>query len=310
MNLLVCDPTAPSAIAAMREAGIEVDVRDSITPEQLDASVAGYDAVVVRSRTKVPRELLDKAARLKLIIRGGVGLDNIDVPYAESLDVQVQNTPGASSNSVAELVVGFLFALARSIPQATTSLKGGSWEKRALSRGAELRCKTLGVVGCGRIGTLVAEKASALGMRVIYHRRSRTTVCGATQVPLDELLARSDFITLHLPLTDETYHMIGEPEFAKMKLGAYVVNCGRGGTLDENALHDALASGKLAGAALDVFEDEKQERGARLMALPMVIGSPHVGAGTLEAKERVGDEVALIAIAFAQGLWPNEAQED
>jgi D-3-phosphoglycerate dehydrogenase len=310
MNLLVCDPTAPSAIAAMREAGIEVDVRDSITPEELDASIDSYDAIVVRSRTQVRRVLLDRAGRLKLIIRGGVGLDNIDVAYAESLDVQVRNTPDASSNSVAELVIGFLFALARSIPQATNSLKAGRWEKRALSRGAELRGKTLGVVGCGRIGTLVSEKAIALGMKVVYHRRSRAAVCGATQVSLNELLACSDFITLHLPLTVETHHMIGEPEFAKMREGAYVVNCGRGGTLDEAALFEAIKNGKLAGAALDVFEDEKEDRGARLMTLPAVIGSPHYGAGTVEAKERVGHEVASIAIEFVHGLWPDEGQED
>jgi len=310
MNLLVCDPMASTAITAMREAGIEVDVRDSITPAELDASIAVYDAIVVRSRTQVRRDLLDRATRLKLIIRGGVGLDNIDVAYAESLDVQVRNTPVASSNSVAELVIGFLFALARSIPQATNSLKDGRWDKRALSHGTELRGKTLGVVGCGRIGTLVAEKAIALGMEVVYHRRSRTAVCGATQVSLNELLARSDFITLHLPLTTETHHLIGGPEFARMKEGAYVVNCGRGGTLDENALHEAIVNGRLAGAALDVFEDEKQDRGASLMALPAVIGSPHFGAGTVEAKERVGDEVASIAIEFAQSLWPDEGQED
>jgi len=135
-------------------------------------------------------------------------------------------------------------------------------------------------------------------------------VCGATQVSLNELLARSDFITLHLPLTTETHHLIGGPEFARMKEGAYVVNCGRGGTLDENALHEAIVNGRLAGAALDVFEDEKQDRGASLMALPAVIGSPHFGAGTVEAKERVGGEVASNAIEFAQSLWPDEGQED
>ena len=307
MNLLVCDPTAPAAIAAMCEAGIQVDVRDCITPAELELAIAGYDAIIVRSRTNVPRHLLDRADRLKLIIRGGVGLDNIDLAYAESLDIQVHNTPGASSNAVAELVIGFLFALARLIPQAASSLKDGSWEKRTLSRGVELRGRTLGVVGCGRIGTLVAEKAIALGMEVVYHRRSQTTVCGATQVPLAELLGRSDFVSLHLPLTPETRHLIGGPEFSMMKEGARVVNCGRGGTLDERALYDAIVSGRVAGAALDVFEDEHSDRGARLMALPTVIGSPHIGAGTSEAKGRVGEEVASIAIEFARGLWPDPA---
>jgi D-3-phosphoglycerate dehydrogenase len=309
MRLLVCDPTSPEAIRAMRDAGIEVDVQDSITPEGLAAVIGGFDAIVVRGRTKVRSALLEKAPGLRLVVRGGVGLDNIDVDYAESRGVQVRNTPGASSNSVAELVVGYLFALARSIPQATASLKDGLWDKRALSRGTELRGKTLGIVGCGRIGTLVAEKAIALGMEVLYYRRSRTSVCGARQVPLDELLRLSDFVTLHLPLTPDTYHLIGAAEIAALKRGAYIVNCGRGGTLDEGALYDSLVSGQVAGAALDVFEDEKQDRGARVLALPNVIGSPHIGAGTLEAKGRVGEEVALIAIEFAQALAPGPESE-
>jgi D-3-phosphoglycerate dehydrogenase len=293
----------------MRDAGIDVEVRDSIAPEELEAVIAGYDAIVVRSRTKVRQSLLDSATCLKLIIRGGVGLDSIDVAYAESLDIEVRNTPRASSNSVAELAIGYLFALARSIPQATASLRNGQWDKRALSTGQEIRGKTLGVVGCGRIGTLVAEKAIALGMEVVFHRRSRVDVCGATQVPLDELLERSDFISLHVPLTPETHHLIGEAAFDKMKTGVYVINCGRGGTVDEGALHDAIVGGKVAGAALDVFEDEKQDRGKHLMALPQVIGSPHVGAGTLQAKARVGDEVAAIAIEFAQSIWPSAESE-
>jgi D-3-phosphoglycerate dehydrogenase len=307
MQLLVCDPTAPDAIEAMRDAGIEVEVRDSITPDGLQETIGDFDAIVVRGRTKVRKALLDRASRLRLIVRGGVGLDNIDVDYAQSRGIQVRNTPGASSNSVAELVIGYLFSLARSIPQATFSLKEGQWEKRALSRGAELRGKTLGIVGCGRIGTLVAEKATALGMEVTYCRRSRAYVCGAEQVSLDELLSRSDFVTLHLPLTPQTHHLIGEAEIAAMKTGVYVVNCGRGGTLDESALYDALVGGKVAGAALDVFEDEKQERGARLLSLPNVIGSPHIGAGTLEAKARVGDEVAATVIQFARTLAAESA---
>ena len=307
MRLLVCDPTAPAAVAAMREAGIEVDVRDDITPQALETSIASYDALIVRSRTKVHRGLLDKAPRLKLIVRGGVGLDNIDVAYAESLDIQVRNTPGASSNSVAELVIGYLFSLARSIPQATSSLKRGEWDKRKFSQGVEVQGKTLGVIGCGRIGTLVAEKALALGMHVIYYRRSRADVCGALQASLGELLARADFVTLHLPLTPETYHLIGAAELAQMKDGVYVISCGRGGTLDEDALYDSIVSGKVAGAALDVFEDEKVGQGSNIMGLQQVIGSPHVGAGTREAKARVGDDVAAAVIEFAEGLWPDES---
>jgi D-3-phosphoglycerate dehydrogenase len=299
MKLLVCDPTDPKAIAAMRDAGIEVDVRDDITLEDLEGVIAGYDAMVVRSRTKVRQPLIDKAENLKVIVRGGVGLDNIDVEYARSKGVEVRNTPAASSNSVAELTVGYLLALARPLSQATASMKAGKWEKKGFSKGSELEGKTLGLVGCGRIGGSVAQKAAALGMEVLFHRRTPTEVCGATQVSLDELLARADYVSLHVPHTPETHHIVGAGALAKMKDGVRIVNCGRGGTLDEAALYDAIASGKVAGAALDVFEDEKEERGRRLMELPQVIGSPHVGAGTAEAKARVGEEVAEIAIEYA-----------
>jgi D-3-phosphoglycerate dehydrogenase len=299
MKLLVCDPTDPKAIAAMRDAGIQVDVRDDITPEDLEGVIAGYDAMVVRSRTKVRQPLIDKAENLKVIVRGGVGLDNIDVEYARSKGVEVCNTPAASSNSVAELTVGYLLALARPLFQATASMKAGKWEKKGFSKGSELEGKTLGLVGCGRIGGLVAQKAAALGMEVLFYRRTPTEVCGATQVSLEDLLARADYVSLHVPHTPETHHIIGAGALAKMKDGVRIVNCGRGGTLDEAALYDAIASGKVAGAALDVFEDEKEERGRRLMELPQVIGSPHVGAGTAEAKARVGEEVAEIAIEFA-----------
>jgi len=298
MKLLVCDPTAPRAIAAMQEAGIEVDVRDDITPENLEAVIAGYDAMVVRSRTKVREPLIDRATSLKLIVRGGVGLDNIDVEYAQSKGIEVRNTPAASSSSVAELTIGYLFALARRTPQVTASMKAGKWEKKAFSKGTELAGKTLGLIGCGRIGSLVAQKAAALGMEVFFYRRTRVEMPGATQVSLDELLARSDYISLHVPHTPETHYIIGAAAFMKMKDGVYVVNCGRGGTLDEAALYDAIVSGKVAGAALDVYEDEKKERGQRLMELLQVIGSPHIGAGTGEAKARVGEEVAQIAVEF------------
>ena len=299
MRLLVCDPTDPKAVEAMRDAGIEVEVQDDITPKGLEAAIADYDAVLVRGRTEVRAALIDQTTKLKLIVRGGVGLDNIDVAYAESRGIEVRNTPAASSNSVAELTIGYLFALARPISQATASMKAGKWEKKPLSKGTELAGKTLGLVGCGRIGSQVAEKANALGMTVLFYRRTLTDVPGATQVSLDELFARSDYVSLHVPYTPETHNIVGPDGFAKMKDGVRIVNCGRGGTLDEAALYDAIVSGKVAGAALDVFEDEKEERGRRLTALPQVIGSPHIGAGTAEAKARVGQEVAQIAIEAA-----------
>lgn len=298
MKLLVCDPVDADAIAAMREAGIEVDVNDDVTPEELEGIIPEYDAMIVRSRTKVPEPLIDKATNLEAIIRPGVGLDNIDVEYAESKGIEVRNTPAASSNAVAELTIGYLFTLARPIVEATVSMKEGRWEKKKL-KGTELTGKTLGLVGFGRIGSLVGQKADALGMDVLFHRRTDTDVDFAEQVPLDELLERSDYVSLHVPHTPATHYMIGADEIAKMTDGVKIVNCGRGGTLDEDALYDAIKSGKVAGAALDVFEDEKEERGQKLLQLPEVIGSPHIGAGTAEAKERLGEEATRIAIEIA-----------
>lgn len=300
MKMLICDPTDIDAVEKMRTAGIEVDVRDDISPEGLIEVIPEYHGMVVRSRTKVRQPVIDVAKNLKLIVRGGVGLDNIDVDYARSKGVAVMNTPAASSVSVAELTIGYLFDLARRIPDATASMRAGQWEKKAFSKGTELTGKTLGLVGCGRIGQEVAKRAAGLGMDVLFYRRTKTDVPHATQVSLDELLAKSDYISLHVPHTEETHYIIGAPEFAKMKDGVYIVNCGRGGTLDEAALYDAIVSGKVAGAALDVFEDEKEERGKKLFTLPQVIGSPHIGAGTSEASTRVGGEVAEIVIAFYQ----------
>jgi D-3-phosphoglycerate dehydrogenase len=253
---------------------------------------------VIRSRTKVRKPLIDRATNLKAIIRAGVGLDNIDVDYAESKGIEVRNTPAASSNAVAELTIGYLFALARPITQATASMKDGKWEKKTL-KGTELAGKTLGLVGFGRIGILVGEKADDLGMKVLFYRRSEVDVRFATQVSLEELLRRSDYVSLHVPHTPATHHIIGEEAFALMKDGVKIINCGRGGTLDEDALCDAIKSGKVAGAALDVYEDEAEERGQKLMQLPQVIGSPHIGAGTAEAAARVGGETARIAIEIA-----------
>ena len=284
----------------MRAAGIQVDVRDDISPEDLMQAIAPYDAIVVRSRTRVPAALLDVASNLKLVIRGGVGLDSIDLERAASLGVTVSNTPAASSASVAELTVGFLFALARRIPQTTASMRAGEWQKKEFSKGSEIAGKTLGLIGCGRIGQEVAKRAQALGMDVVFSRRTPTDLPWARQVELPELLAVSDYVSLHVPYSPETHHIIGGPEIAAMKDGVYIINCGRGGTLDEEALYEALVSGKVAGAALDVFADEKEDRGRRLFTHPHVIGSPHIGAGTAEAKARVGEEVAAIAVRFHQ----------
>ena len=287
----------------MREAGIDVTVQDDITLEELENVIADYEAIVVRSRTKVRAPLIDKATNLKLIIRGGVGLDNIDVDYARSKGIEVRNTPSASSNSVAELTVGYLFALARRIPQATASLKAGKWEKKAFSKGSDLSGKTLGLVGLGRIGRLVARKALALGMSVLYHSRHHKpeleAELGIEYAALDDLLAEADYVSLHCPLSEETRHLIDERALRLMKPTAILVNTSRGAVVDTEALLQALQQGWIAAAALDVTDPEPLPADHPLLELDQVIGTPHVGAGTAEAKARVGEEVAQIAIEFA-----------
>ncbi|MGD9099466.1 MAG: hydroxyacid dehydrogenase [Anaerolineae bacterium] len=296
MKVLVCDPIAATAVERMREAGIEVTVRDRISAQELAAVIPAYEGLVVRSRTQVRAPLIDVATRLKVIVRGGVGLDNIDVDHARARGITVLNTPSASSASVAELAVGYLFALARHIPQASDSMRAGLWEKKRF-RGDEIGGKTLGIVGIGRIGREVARRAAALGMRVVAHDPYVSRVEGVDLLSLDELLACSDYITLHLPHTEETHDMIGVDEFARMKKGVRVVNCARGGVVDEEALYEALLSGRVAGAALDVYAQEPC-CGHKLYALAQVIGSPHIGAATVEAQGRVGEEVTEKMIRF------------
>jgi D-3-phosphoglycerate dehydrogenase len=295
MKALICDPVSKTAIQRMRDKGIHVDVEDTITPERLLEVVGGYEAVVVRSRTKIRKNVLEQATALKVIVRGGVGVDNIDVEAAEAKGVKVLNTPAASTDSVAELAIAYIFALARPIVQATESLRAGKWEKTKF-HGSEVQGKTLGIIGMGRIGCAVATRAAALGMIVLGHD-SRTI--GAApymmMVDMDELLARADFITLHLPLTEESQHMICADTIAKMKDGVKLIDCARGGVINENDLYDAIVAGKVAGAALDVFEVEPLADN-KLFGLPQVIGSPHMGASTSEATARIGDEVAELLI--------------
>ena len=305
MRVLICDPVAPQTIQAMRDAGIEVDDRSDITAEELLGEIAVYDGMVVRSRTKVGADVMDAATILKIIVRGGVGLDSIDLAHAKSKGIEVRNTPKASSNSVAELALGYMLAMARKIPQATMSMTAGEWKKKQL-KGSEIGGKTLGLIGFGNIGGLLGRKASALGMSVIFYDVITPPDPGdAVQVSLDEVLAQSDFISLHVPKLPATTNMLNAETFAKMKDGVFLVNCARGGVVDEDALYDALASGKVAGAALDVFLDEKVNPGnPKLFGLQdengfnRVIGSPHVGAGTVEGQARVGTEVAEIVIEF------------
>ncbi len=302
MKVLISDPIADAGVEMMRQAGIEVDVNTGLTPEELERTIGGYDAVVVRSATKVRKHIIEAAENLKLIVRAGVGLDNIDVEYAKSKGIEVTNTPAASSNAVAELTVGYLFALARRLPQTTVSMRAGKWEKKKF-KGSEIAGKTLGLVGYGRIGWLVAEKALALGMDIVAYDPYVSDPRGLEMafVSLEELLSRADYISLHLPLTDETRDLIGAPQFELMKDGANIINCARGGTINEDALYEAIASGKIAGAALDVYAEEPATDN-KLFELDEVIGSPHIGAATAEAQHRVSVEVAEKVIEFHTSL--------
>ncbi len=298
MKVLVCDKTEKECIEQMRAAGLTVDTNFEITPEDLMTVAPAYDALVVRSRTKVRQPLIDVCPNLKLIVRGGVGLDTIDVDYARAKGIEVRNTPLASSDSVAELAIGYMFMLARSLYKASETMKAEKWEKKAFE-GVEIGGKTLGLVGVGNIGKATARRAAALGMTVLAYDPYVKEFEYGKLVSLDELLAAADYISLHLPKTKESADMIGAEQFAKMKDGVRIVNCARGGIVNEDALYEALTSGKVAAAALDVFAVEPPADW-KLLKLENVIGSPHIGAATKEAQGRVGAEVAQIVIEFAK----------
>jgi len=299
MKVLVCDKMEASAIETMKAAGLQVDVKTGMTPEQLVETVPAYDVAIVRSATKFRKPAIDAAKNMKLIVRGGVGLDNIDVEYAESKGIVVRNTPGAATISVAELTVGYMFALARKIPQMTQSMKEGKWDKKSFE-GNELYGKTLGIIGIGRIGTAVAQRAVALGMKVFAYdvRPVPSTDC-YTCCGLDECVSAADYISLHVPLTPQTANIVNADLIAKMKDGVRIINCARGGTIDEEALLAALESGKVAGAAMDVFAEEPTTN-TKLLAHPNLLASPHVGAQTYEGQGRVGAEVAEIVVGFCR----------
>jgi len=282
----------------MRAAGLTVDVRDDITPEQLMVELPNYDGMVVRSRTKVRKDLIDVCPNLKVILRGGAGLDTIDHEYAKTKGITVMNTPLANSKSVAELAIGYMLMMARSLYAASATMKAEKWEKKAFN-GDEIGGKTLGLIGIGNIGKEVTKRALAMEMTVVAYDPYVKEMAGVKLVSLDELLAQSDYISLHLPKTKESSNMIGKEQFAKMKNGVRIVNCARGGIVNEEALYEALTSGKVAGAALDVFNEEPPTDW-KLAKLDNVIASPHIGAATKEAQARVGAEVAEKLIAFAK----------
>lgn len=296
MKILINDGLSAEGIENLRKANHEVhDLK--IPQEELPARVGEFDAIVVRSASKVNAAVIDGGKNLKAIVRGGVGVDNIDVKYAESKGVRVFNTPTASSASVAELALAHIFALARFIPDANITMREGLWEKKKYAKGIEVGGKTLGILGIGRIGKELAKRALALGMKVVAYDPFVSTVdLPVKLMSKDELLAEADFISLHMP-KDPSGYVIGEAEIAKMKNGAYLINCARGGVMDEKAVLTALNSGKLAGAGIDVFEQEPTTN-LELVKHPKVSVTPHIGANTVEAQERVGAEVAKVLIEF------------
>ena len=293
-RVLISDQMDPNAAAIFRDRGCEVDEITGETPEQLIARIGDYDGLAIRSSTKVTKAILAAATNLKVIGRAGIGVDNVDIPAASAQGVVVMNTPFGNSITTAEHAIALMFALARQLPEADASTQAGKWEKNRFM-GVEITGKTLGLIGAGNIGSIVASRALGLRMKVIAYdpflTAERAIEQGIEKVDLDTLLARADFITLHTPLTDQTRNILSRENLAKTKKGVRIVNCARGGLIDEAALKDALDSGQVGGAALDVFETEPA-KASPLFGTPNFISTPHLGASTNEAQVNVALQVA------------------
>ena len=294
-KVLIADKMDPKAAAIFRDRGIDVDEKPGLSPDELAQIIGGYDGVAVRSSTKINAAAMDAGLpRLKVIGRAGIGVDTIDVPAASARGIVVMNTPFGNSITTAEHAIAMLFALAREIPEANQSTQSGKWEKNRFM-GVELAGKTLGLIGCGNIGSIVADRAHGLKMKVVAYdpflSPERAVELGVEKAELDELLARADFITLHTPLTDQTRGILSREALAKTKPGVRIVNCARGGLIDEAALKDALESGHVAGAALDVFAEEPA-RDNPLFGTRGLVCTPHLGASTTEAQVNVAIQIA------------------
>jgi D-3-phosphoglycerate dehydrogenase len=293
-KVLISDDLSPRAVEIFRERGVDVDMKVGLKPDQLKEIIGDYDGLAIRSATKVTKEIIEAAHALKVVGRAGIGVDNVDIPAATAAGVVVMNTPFGNSITTAEHAIALMFALARDIPQANASTHAGKWEKSRFM-GVELTGKVLGVVGCGNIGSIVADRALGLKMKVVafdpFLTAERAMDIGVEKVELNDLLARADFITLHTPLTDQTRGIIDAKALALTKPGIRIINCARGGLVDEAALKAAIESGHVAGAALDVFAVEPAKENA-LFALEQVICTPHLGASTNEAQENVALQVA------------------
>jgi D-3-phosphoglycerate dehydrogenase / 2-oxoglutarate reductase len=293
-KVLISDQMDPRAAEVFRANGVEVDEKPGLSKEELKAIISDYDGLAVRSATKVTGDVLDAARSLKVIGRAGIGVDNVDIPAATARGIVVMNTPFGNSITTAEHAIALMFALARDLPAADSSTQAGKWEKNRFM-GVELTNKVLGLIGAGNIGSIVADRALGLRMKVIAYdpflTPERAMDLGVEKVELDELLARADFITLHTPLTEQTRNILSLENLAKAKRGVRIVNCARGGLIDEAALKEALESGHVAGAALDVFVEEPA-RASPLFGTPGLVATPHLGASTTEAQVNVAIQVA------------------
>jgi len=301
MKVLVSDVLSEVGVKIFQETpGIEVDVITGLYPEELKEIIGKYDALVIRSATKVTEDIIMAASNLKVIGRAGIGLDNVDIPVASRQGIVVMNTPYGNTITTAEHTIAMIMALSRNIPQATASLKDGKWEKKKL-KGRELFNKTLGLIGAGNIGGIVADRAKGLKMKVIiydpYIKPETIEELDVESVSLAELLKRSDYVTIHTPKTDETKNLINKETLAKMKKGAMLINCARGGIVNEDDLYEALKSGHLWGAAIDVFSTEPPGKN-KLLELNNFICTPHLGASTSEAQVNVARDVAEQIVAY------------
>jgi D-3-phosphoglycerate dehydrogenase len=294
MKVLISDNISSKCVEILKNAGLEVDMKVGLKPEELKACIGDYHGLVIRSATKVTSDIISAAKNLKVIGRAGSGLDNVDKTAATKKGIVVMNTPGGNTITTAEHTIAHLVSLARLIPQATMSLKAGKWEKKKFM-GVELYNKTLGILGIGNIGSQVAKRMQAFAMNVIafdpFLSEDKAKIMGVEKVDLKELFKRSDFITIHTPLTPETKNLINKKTIKIMKQGVRIINCARGGLINEKDLYDAIVEGKVAGAALDVFEKEPPENNP-LLTLDNVIATPHLGASTKEAQENVAIAVA------------------
>jgi len=304
-SVLICDQVAPILNDILQKNGLKITYEPEITPDQIKEKIGNFDIVVVRSRTKITKEMIDKTSKCKIIARVGVGLDNIDVDAAKAKGIRVINAVEGAMNAVAELVLGLMLSLAREIPRADREIRNGKWLKKELM-GTELSGKYLGIVGLGNIGKKLAKHARALNMNIIGYDiipipEDFSREVGLIKADLETLLSSADYISFHVPLTDSTHHLVNSQRLGKMKKNTCIINTSRGEIIDENALYDALKEGKIAGAALDVFETEPAI-GNKLATLPNVICTPHIGAQTKEAQALAANVIAEKIIMILRGI--------